>query len=71
MKKIQNKIISLRKELHEHNHRYYVQDEPIITDFIFDKMLRDLQDLERQYPEFYDPNSPSQRVGGEIICKVF
>ena len=66
MKEIQNKIISLRRELHEHNHRYYVQDEPIITDFIFDKMLRELQDLEKQYPEFHDPNSPSQRVGGEI-----
>ena len=66
MKEIQKKIISLRKELHEHNHRYYVQDEPIITDFIFDKMLRELQDLEKQYPEFHDPNSPTQRVGGEI-----
>ncbi len=66
MEEIKKKILSLRNELHEHNHRYYIEDAPIVTDFIFDQMLRELQDLEKKYPQFQDPNSPSQRVGGEI-----
>ena len=53
------KIESLRKALHEHNHRYYMLDQPIITDYEFDQMLKDLQELEKDYPEFNDPNSPT------------
>ena len=58
------KIVSLRKELHDHNHRYYILDTPIISDQAFDFLLKELQQLEAEYPEFYDANSPTQRVGG-------
>ena len=61
---IKEKIKQLRKALHEHNYLYYTLDAPKITDFEFDQMLKALQDLERQYPEFFDPNSPTQRIGG-------
>ncbi len=60
------KILELREELEAHNHRYYVEDNPTISDFEFDKLLRELQDLEAEFPEFDDPNSPTRRVGGEI-----
>ena len=60
------RINSLRRELHEHNHRYYVLDAPIISDREFDDKMRELEELEMRFPEFADPLSPSQRVGGEI-----
>ncbi len=63
---IQIKIQRLREELNQHNHNYYVLDHPTISDFEFDSKLKQLQDLELQYPEFFDENSPSQRVGGTI-----
>jgi DNA ligase (NAD+) len=63
---IQQQIINLRNELNQHNHNYYVLDNPTISDFEFDMKLKQLQDLEAQYPEFFDANSPSQRVGGQI-----
>jgi len=63
---IAEKIAALRKTLHEHNHRYYLLDAPVISDQEFDQLLRELQDLEEAHPEFYDPNSPTQRVGGGI-----
>jgi DNA ligase (NAD+) len=63
---IQNTIQSLRDELNQHNHNYYVLDKPTISDFEFDQKLKQLQELETQYPEFFDENSPSQRVGGAI-----
>ena len=66
MEEIKNQIESLREELHDHNHRYYVLDDPIISDYEFDQRLKKLQNLEEQYPTFVDPNSPSQRVGGGI-----
>ena len=66
MEKIQKKILNLSNKLHEHNHRYYIEDAPVITDFTFDQMLSELQDLEKQYPQFKDPNSPTQRVGGGV-----
>lgn len=62
----QERIISLRKELHEHNHRYYVQNQPTISDQDFDFMMHELQHLEAQHPEMYDDNSPTQRVGNDI-----
>ncbi|MDC8106976.1 NAD-dependent DNA ligase LigA [Chryseobacterium sp. PTM-20240506] len=67
---IQQKIEQLRKELHQHNENYYLLDEPTISDFEFDQLLKELQDLEAKHPEFYDANSPSVRVGGGIT-KVF
>lgn len=66
MKEIQEKIIRLRDELHQHNHRYYIEDAPIISDFAFDQLLEELQELEIQYPQFQDQNSPTQRVGGDV-----
>ena len=62
----ESKIKALRNELREHNHRYYVLDEPTISDFEFDSKLKALQELENAHPEFFDPNSPTQRVGGAV-----
>jgi DNA ligase (NAD+) len=63
---IQNTIQNLREELNQHNHNYYVLDQPTISDYEFDLKLAQLQDLERQHPEFFDESSPTQRVGGAI-----
>jgi DNA ligase (NAD+) len=63
---IQNTILQLREELNQHNYNYYVLDKPTISDLEFDLKLKQLQDLEHQYPEFFDENSPTQRVGGTI-----
>lgn len=62
----QTKIQSLRETLNQHNYNYYVLDKPTISDFEFDQLLKELQDLENQHPEFFDENSPTQRVGGSI-----
>ncbi len=59
-------IQDLRDELNQHNHNYYVLDKPIISDFEFDQKLKQLEELEKQHPEFFDENSPTQRVGGSI-----
>jgi DNA ligase (NAD+) len=59
-------IKNLRDELNQHNYNYYVLDNPIISDFEFDQKLKQLQGLEAQHPEFFDENSPTQRVGGSI-----
>ena len=66
MTEVEKTIIALRKELRQHNYSYYVLDEPSISDFEFDSKLKELQQLESKHPEYFDPNSPSQRVGGEI-----
>ncbi|MBG43591.1 MAG: DNA ligase (NAD(+)) LigA [Aequorivita sp.] len=63
---IEQQITALRNELREHNYNYYVLDNPTISDFEFDQKLKQLQELEKAHPEFYDPNSPTLRVGGEI-----
>lgn len=63
---IKEKINQLRDELNQHNYNYYVLDAPVISDFEFDQMLKQLQQLEEQHPEFFDPNSPTQRVGGAV-----
>ena len=64
---VKQRILFLRKEISAHNHRYYVLDDASISDFEFDSLLRELQGLEDQYPEFYDKYSPTQRVGGEVL----
>lgn len=61
-----DQINRLREELRIHNHKYYVLDDPTISDYDFDIKLKQLQDLEEAYPEFYDANSPTLRVGGGI-----
>lgn len=62
----QQRIIELRNELNRHNHNYYVLNAPTITDKEFDEMLKELEHLEAEHPEFYDPLSPTQRVGSDI-----
>lgn len=62
----QKRIMQLRKELHEHNYKYYVLSQPTISDWEFDAMMHELQDLEARHPELYDPNSPTQRVGSDL-----
>ena len=63
---VENKILELRKSLHRHNHLYYMLDNPEISDFQFDQMLKDLEELEKAHPEFQDSNSPTQRVGSSL-----
>ena len=63
---IQNTIQKLSEELNQHNYNYYVLDKPIISDYEFDLKLKELQNLENKYPEYFDENSPTQRVGGTI-----
>ena len=60
------RILELRRLLHEHNYNYYVLSSPTISDYEFDTLLRELQELEEQYPEMFDPSSPTQRVGSDI-----
>lgn len=67
---IQKRIGELRKELDEHNYRYYVLAEPSVSDYDFDMMLEELIKLEKENPEFFSPDSPSQRVGG-VVTKEF
>lgn len=59
-------IKNLREELNQHNYNYYVLDKPTISDFEFDQKLKQLQELEAQHPDYFDENSPTQRVGGSI-----
>ena len=66
---IQDRINQLSAELHEHNHRYYVLNQPTISDYDFDQLLKELESLEQAHPELADPNSPTKRVGGDITDK--
>lgn len=59
-------ILQLRNELHAHNHRYYVDNAPIISDQAFDELMHRLQELEERHPEMFDSNSPTQRVGSDL-----
>lgn len=66
MNEIKEKIEHLRQELNEHNYNYYVLNAPVISDREFDRMMEELQQLEKEYPQYSDPNSPTQRVGNDI-----
>ncbi len=63
------RIDELRKALHYHNYRYYVLDDPIISDSEYDSLLIELKELEEKFPEFYDENSPTVKVGGKPLNK--
>ena len=65
--KDKERIMFLRHELVIYNHAYYVLDTPKISDFKFDKLLEELIALERKHPNLFDANSPTQRVGGEVL----
>jgi DNA ligase (NAD+) len=64
-KTVRDRIENLRDELREHEHRYYVLDQPTISDYEFDQLMRELKQLEQEHPELITPDSPTQRVGGE------
>src|ERR1041385_7793821 len=55
----------LRRQIHEHNHRYYYLDDPIVSDAEYDRLLRELQEIETRHPELITPDSPTQRVGAQ------
>jgi DNA ligase (NAD+) len=59
-------IENLRNLLNQHNYNYYVLNQPSISDYEFDLLMNKLQDLEMFYPQYFDPNSPTQRVGSDI-----
>lgn len=61
-----SRILELRKAINEHNHKYYVENSPDISDYDFDMLLKELERLEREHPEMYDPLSPTQRVGSDL-----
>lgn len=69
LKEIENKIKVLTKQLNQHNYNYYVLSQPTISDYDFDQLLKQLEQLEKQYPQFASPNSPTKRVGGDITKK--
>ncbi len=60
------RIIFLRERLNYYNYKYYIETAPVVSDFEFDALLRELQDLEAEHPEYADPNSPTVRVGSDI-----
>ena len=64
-KNIETEIAKLRDQIRHHEYRYYVLDDPEISDFEFDKLIHRLQELEAQNPELVTPDSPTQRVGGQ------
>ena len=66
MNTIEQQILTLREQLNNYNYHYYVLSQPLISDFEFDKLLAELQQLEQANPQFFDPNSPTQRVGSDI-----
>ena len=63
---VKEQIEQLRKELDRHNYNYYVLNAPEISDHEFDRLMRKLQELEEAHPEYYDPDSPTQRVGSDL-----
>ena len=64
---MKDRILELREFLNKCNYEYYVLENPTISDYEFDKLMRELIDLEAKFPECYDANSPSLRVGGEVV----
>ena len=67
---VKNKLSQLRKNLEQHNYNYYVKAEPTISDTEYDFLMKELEAMEADYPEYYDADSPSQKVGG-VINKSF
>ena len=69
MEEIKKRIDELSELLNYHSYKYYVEDNPIISDFEYDKLLRELENLEQKYPQYAKPNSPTKRVGGAVLDK--
>ncbi len=68
---MEEKIRQLREELARHNYKYYIENAPEVSDFEYDRLMRELTELEAAHPEFYDPNSPTQRVGSDLTKNQF
>ncbi|MDD5642770.1 MAG: NAD-dependent DNA ligase LigA, partial [Syntrophales bacterium] len=66
---VASRIKELREQLHYHNYRYYVLDDPVVSDAEYDRLLKELEKLEEQYPELVTPDSPTQRVGAAPLEK--
>ena len=66
MDSIKEEIESLRRQINDHNHSYYVENAPTISDQDFDMLLKELERLEREHPEYDDPYSPTHRVGSDL-----
>lgn len=66
IQEIRKKVEKLRKEINYHNYRYYVLNDPVISDYEYDMLVKELEELESRYPELITPDSPTQRVGGEL-----
>ena len=66
-KKAKKEIKILRDEINFHNYKYYIENDPVISDYEFDQLLKKLEKLESEYPEFVSPDSPTQRVGGKVL----
>ena len=62
----EKRIKELREDLNRHNHNFYVLNSPVISDKEFDMLLKELEKLEKEYPQFHDPDSPTQRVGSDL-----
>lgn len=71
MASVREQIESLRSRLNEYNYKYYVEAQPVVSDYEYDTLLRELQQLEAQHPEFFDPASPTQRVGSDLVANEF
>ena len=67
MNSAKERIEELRRQLNYHNHKYYVEDNPEIEDYEYDRMLRELETLEAEHPQLITPDSPTQRVGDKIL----
>ncbi len=67
--RIKNKIDKLREELEKHNYKYYVENQPVVSDYEYDQLMKSLQDLESKHPEFDSVDSPTKRVGGEPLTQ--
>ena len=65
--RILDETIELRRRIHHHNYKYYVEAQPEISDYEFDMLLKELEQLEKDHPELVTPDSPTQRVGGQPI----
>src|SRR3954469_6564391 len=70
MPDIEKRIKALRQQIHHHNHLYYIESRPEVSDREFDKLLQELIDLEKQRPDLITPESPTQRVGGDVQTEL-
>ena len=66
METVKDRIEALRKQIDRLNYSYYVLSKPEVGDFEFDRLLKELEQMETEHPEYFDPNSPTQRVGSDI-----